>query len=230
MKKLLILPLIIIGTLTSVMTYATDDKLTYEDAVESHKSWSKEYYENSVTRTESQSAWDDHEQRVTETGAGGSSNYELEQVWAGSATQVPITWGQGLYSIDINFNCENQMGTLWINIGNKNDGEEIAAIPSRTEYEGNYHVNYTYETGIMETWEERTCGTPKIVTISKFPTPQLDECTPGASTSVQTYCSSGSGRTCETGSNVRTCGSNGGWFPWEVSRLPVCVAINQMCP
>jgi hypothetical protein len=151
---------------------------------------------------------------------------KLEEVWKGSSTLVSNVWGPGDFYIEMTFNKANTAGSVWLTVDNSNL-KKNAAVPSPFNYEGNWHI--MYESGRFKAEGlGRGSTTPTITRISKFPTPMLNECSPGVVESQTLYCSSG--QTCEDGRKQKTCGTHGGWGNWIQTRAPMCVSSNQQCP
>ena len=71
MKTSLLLAALCGTLLTATASYAQDpDKMTYEKAMESHQAANQQYRDQSVTREESQLAWDTYAQEPEEAGTG----------------------------------------------------------------------------------------------------------------------------------------------------------------
>lgn len=226
MKNVTLLSLLCTTLLTNGASAQDNEKMTYEKAMKSHREWSKKYQDQSITPEESQQAWDSYKQDP-EKDPGSSSSGQLEEVWTGSVNAAAMPWGQGDYYIEISFGHKNQGGSAWLTVDNSNILKKVG-IPSPFNYEGNYFIEYN--NGLLRTFKSRTSGEPKITRISKFPTPQLDECTKGKRESKTLYCTGSGQMTCETGSSHRTCANNGGWMPWQTIGNPVCVTQRQSCP
>ncbi len=224
MKKAMLISLISSALLASHASAGDTEKMTYEKAMESHRAANQQYYDQSVTPEESQLAWDSYAQKPEKD--PGASNAQLQEVWKGSAVSVPVTWGQGTYYIEMTYNKKNDAGSVWLTVDNTLLRKNVA-VPSAYNYEANFHV--IYENGMFKAeGKGQGSATPTLTRISKFPTPQLDECSPGKVEGNTLYC--GNGKTCETGLSQRQCASNGGWAPWQTVSEPVCVAQSQQCP
>ena len=224
--KYLLLMLIAYGSFFCSTVYAQDpDKMTYEKALKSHKNTFDKYQNQSITAAESQQSWDSYQQEP-EKSDSGSGGHKLEEVWKGFSKAVDVTWGQGDYYIEMNFNKKNTGGSIWLTVDNSSLMKSVA-VPSPFNYEANWHIQYSNNTfNAMGLGKGST--SPFITRISKFPTPQLDECVYPKIEKRDIFC--GTGRTCEVGLLQRACATNGGWLPYETIFNPVCVSQNQSCP
>lgn len=223
MTKITLVSALLLSSLSihSVSVAQDSEKMTYEKAMKSDR---ETFHHKTIPLQETIDIWDRYVVPPNEE-PGGSDGGQLKEVWTGSAVSVPVTWGQGDYYVEISFGHNNQGGSAWLTIDNSSIKKNVA-IPSPFNYEGNYYI--TYETGTLATYQSRTKGKPKITRISKFPTPQLNDCTAGQTEPNTLYCASG--KTCETGKEQRLCASNGGWGAWQTIRNPICVAQSQSCP
>ena len=71
MKTSLLLAVLCGALLTATTSYAQDpDKMTYEKAMESHRAANQQYRDQSVTREESQLAWDSYKQEPEKNDSG----------------------------------------------------------------------------------------------------------------------------------------------------------------
>ncbi|WP_394230511.1 hypothetical protein [Shewanella colwelliana] len=200
-------------------------KWTLEEAAKSHQ---ENVGERASKKTDHKKYWDlwYSINRVPDSLELGGSGSELEEVWKGSAASIPVTWGQGDYYVEISFGHNNQGGSAWLTIDNSSIKKNVA-IPSPFNYEGNYHI--TYGSGAIATYQTKTSGTPKITRISKFPTPQLNDCNAGQTEYQLLYCTGSGQMTCEEGRRSRTCATNGGWMPWQTIKQPSCITGTQQC-
>ena len=196
-------------------------KVTSDCANESHK---RNLPKRGVSHAESQRAWDAVDHIPLES--GDSSGGGLEEMWSGSSTSVTNLWGNGDFLINISFGRDNMGGAVWLTVDNSLLIKNVA-VPSPHTYKGNFHV--IYKNGSFSTESSRAGGSPRILRISKSPTPQYNDCSPGE-TDRQSYNSCPSGQTlCEGGSKTRSCAANGQWLPWQ-TRPPVCARPGYYCP
>jgi hypothetical protein len=224
MKKTTLLSALLLGSLSihSVSFAQDSEKMTYEKAMKSDR---ETFHHKTIPLQETIDIWDRYVVAPKEE-PSGSNGAALEEVWTGSATSVPVTWGQGDYYVEMTFNKNNTAGSVWLTVDNTNLKKSVA-VPSPYNYEANWHI--VYEKGTFKAeGKGKGSTTPIITRISKFPTPQLDECTAGKVETNTLHCTSG--KTCETGKSQRQCASNGGWAPWQTLHNPICVAKNKHCP
>ena len=223
MNRLTLLSTMLLSTLFIPSSYAQDpDKMTYEKAMKSDR---ETFHRKTIPLQETIDTWDKYVLPPKE--AGGSSSSQLKEVWTGSAATVPVAWVQGTYYIEMTYNKGNDAGGVWLTVDNTSLRKNVA-VPSAYNYEANFHIMYEKSTFTAKGLGDGATD-PSITRISKFPTPQLDDCSPGEVESRTTYCTGSGQRTCETGRNSRACATNGGWMPWQTIIRPSCITGSQSC-
>ncbi|WP_394230740.1 hypothetical protein [Shewanella colwelliana] len=225
MTKITLLSTLLLSSLSiHSVSFAQDpNKMTYEKAMKSDR---ETFHHKTIPLQETIDIWDRYVIPPKEID-GGSDGGQLEEVWTGSAASVPVTWGQGDYYVEMTFNKNNTAGSVWLTVDNTHLKKSVA-IPSPYNYEANWHI--MYESGTFKAVGlGRGSTTPSITRISKFPTPQLNDCNAGQTEYKLLYCTGSGQMTCEEGRRSRTCATNGGWMPWQTIKQPSCITGTQQC-
>lgn len=133
MKKSLRLSFLCSALLISASTAAQDpDKVTFEKADASHKAAFGQYTEQSVTREESQRAWDSYEQEPKVIDPGSSTSYTT--LW-----EVPGGINNGIFTLSQPYSNFDAI-EVW---GAKDDGSQGAVTRHRAAQLDHYHAATT---------------------------------------------------------------------------------------
>ncbi|WP_413486085.1 hypothetical protein [Shewanella baltica] len=233
MKKSHLLSLLI---LLAGNSFANTEKMTYEKAMESDKNT---FHRNSVPLQETIDNWNTYVKAPNES-SGGSASLQrtYTQLWQSNTTSGITTGNIVLSESFRNFDEIVTLGSAdnggYVQHYRFTPAEYDFAIArgagTATLYERDsvsWNGKFTTDTNWTTTGENAKLYSVYGVKFSS--SPKTPSCSVGQTQTENVYCNSPQ-KTCEVGTRIKSCTTNGDWSPWSQGHPAICVSQTQQCP